>query len=235
MFRFAAIVLLISAIPRPSGCAGFTSRHRIVRPRSGLPFLAWPMLGLVMAYAIMRNRNRSRGESSSPRRRRAPTTPMKTRRPSSRKLIRCPTSNLAEAGNSGAFAGAFILASGSRRRLSLPALDAAVIKIDLNTGFVLITIVCVLPFVDRTGQDGAKRSAPLPLPDVSSSNAKPQVLRPCLRRAVINVRLFPVSDMVRIKRSSSSVQRSMLYKRAAIIVASVAMRQGWLHASVSRQ
>ena len=108
------------------GCAGFTSRHRIRTSPSGCGFLAWSCSDL--SWPTLSCATGTDHAVSSPRRRRAPTTPMKTRRPSSRKLIRCPTSNLAEAGNSGALAGAFILASGSRRRLSLPALDAAVIK-----------------------------------------------------------------------------------------------------------
>jgi H+/gluconate symporter-like permease len=61
MIRFAAIVLLISAIPRPSAAQGLP-----VDTGSYVPVGLWlagvVMLRLVMAYAIMRNRNRSRGE-----------------------------------------------------------------------------------------------------------------------------------------------------------------------------
>ena len=117
----------ISAIPRPSAAQGLPVDTGSYVP-VGLWLSAWSCSDLSWPTLSCATGTDHAVRSSSPRRRRAPTTPMKTRRPSSRKLIRCPTTNLAEASNSGAFAGAFILASGSRRRLSLPALDAAVIK-----------------------------------------------------------------------------------------------------------
>lgn len=61
MIRFAPILFLITAIPTPSAAQGLP-----VDTGSHVPVWIWfagvVVLGLVIVYAIMRNRTRSRGE-----------------------------------------------------------------------------------------------------------------------------------------------------------------------------
>jgi len=61
MLRFASVVLLVLAIPTRSFAQGLPVNNGPQAP-VWLWFAGVVLLGLVMAYAIMRNRKRSQGE-----------------------------------------------------------------------------------------------------------------------------------------------------------------------------
>lgn len=80
-----------------------------------------------------------------------------------------------------------------------------------------------------TGRSQMRRRVPIPVPGMwmcrSSALARIEVIGR-FSFAVISVRLFPASHIVRRRSSSSSVQRLLSYSRAAIFFASKANEAG---------